>query len=273
MTPPHYLRTSPHCRSSSSKRSTFGHIWRLTGRTITSVKQTTTRKTSLASCIYASSKMPKGFLVHRKVMCKTIPWRPNSLPLKPDQSGGPQTEHQLQPLNLSKKSNSNDIFNNTNAAAATLVLPTPTIQSLAEGATVLPPSQPVVTATITTNGVANSCNRISDDPINCSVCGKKFSLQRLLNRHVKCHSEVKRYSCAYCCKGFNDTFDPKRHIRTHTGVRPYECSHCEESFTQRCSLESHSLKVHGLAHEFAYKERRPKVSFARVFPARNWISE
>lgn len=132
------------------------------------------------------------------------------------------------------------------------------------------PSQAIVTTTTTTNGQVakntnsqqqdNNGNQISDDPLKCSVCGKKFSLQRLLNRHMKCHSDVKRYSCAYCGKGFNDTFDLKRHIRTHSGVRPYKCSHCEKSFTQRCSLESHSLKVHGLAHRFAYKERRPKVS-------------
>lgn len=52
----------------------------------------------------------------------------------------------------------------------------------------------------------------------CRVCGKKFNLQRLLNRHAKCHSDIKRYLCTLCGKGFNDTFDLKRHTRTHTGV-------------------------------------------------------
>ena len=51
----------------------------------------------------------------------------------------------------------------------------------------------------------------------CKVCKKKFPLQRLLNRHVKCHSAIKRYLCTFCGKGFNDTFDLKRHTRTHTG--------------------------------------------------------
>ncbi|XP_060531336.1 transcriptional regulator ovo isoform X2 [Cylas formicarius] len=93
----------------------------------------------------------------------------------------------------------------------------------------------------------------------CRVCNKTFALQRLLNRHMKCHSDVKRYLCTFCGKGFNDTFDLKRHTRTHTGVRPYKCSLCEKSFTQRCSLESHCLKVHGVQHQYAYKERRTKV--------------
>lgn len=102
-----------------------------------------------------------------------------------------------------------------------------------------------------------------DDPTKfvCRVCSKNFSLQRLLNRHMKCHSDVKRYLCTFCGKGFNDTFDLKRHTRTHTGVRPYKCNLCEKSFTQRCSLESHCLKVHGVQHTYAYKERRTKVSF------------
>jgi len=93
----------------------------------------------------------------------------------------------------------------------------------------------------------------------CRVCGKAFTLQRLLNRHMKCHSDTKRYLCTFCGKGFNDTFDLKRHTRTHTGVRPYKCNLCEKSFTQRCSLESHCLKVHGVAHQYEYKQRRSKV--------------
>ncbi|XP_055910056.1 transcriptional regulator ovo isoform X2 [Eupeodes corollae] len=100
-----------------------------------------------------------------------------------------------------------------------------------------------------------------DDPTKfiCRICSKTFTLQRLLNRHMKCHSEIKRYLCTFCGKGFNDTFDLKRHTRTHTGVRPYKCNLCEKSFTQRCSLESHCLKVHSVQHQYAYKERRAKM--------------
>lgn len=103
--------------------------------------------------------------------------------------------------------------------------------------------------------------RCESDPSRfaCRICGKSFSLQRLLNRHMKCHSDTKRYLCTFCGKGFNDTFDLKRHTRTHTGVRPYKCNLCEKSFTQRCSLESHCLKVHGVTHQYEYKQRRSKV--------------
>ncbi|XP_062612129.1 fez family zinc finger protein 1-like [Saccostrea cucullata] len=93
----------------------------------------------------------------------------------------------------------------------------------------------------------------------CKICSKEFGLQRLLNRHLKCHSDVKRYLCTFCGKGFNDTFDLKRHTRIHTGVKPYSCSECDRSFTQRCSLESHCRKVHNMDVSFAYKQRRNKI--------------
>jgi len=61
--------------------------------------------------------------------------------------------------------------------------------------------------------------RTGENEFRCRICSKAFPLQRLLNRHVKCHSDVKRYLCTTCGKGFNDTFDLKRHTRTHTGMK------------------------------------------------------
>ncbi|KAA3673893.1 ovo, partial [Paragonimus westermani] len=58
--------------------------------------------------------------------------------------------------------------------------------------------------------------QVSANEYVCKACGKRFNLFRLLTRHVKCHSQMRRYLCKYCLKGFNDTFDLKRHTRTHT---------------------------------------------------------
>lgn len=102
-------------------------------------------------------------------------------------------------------------------------------------------------------------SQTEDNKHICRMCNKEFTLQRLLNRHLKCHSEVKRFLCTFCGKGFNDTFDLKRHTRTHTGVRPYKCERCGKAFTQRCSLESHGKKVHGVSDQFVHKQRRTKL--------------
>jgi hypothetical protein len=107
-----------------------------------------------------------------------------------------------------------------------------------------------------------SAFEITNDPENaykCKICHKSFKLQRLMNRHMKNHSNVKRYLCTFCQKGFNDAFDLKRHTRTHTGVRPFRCDQCDRKFTQRCSLESHLNKVHQVELSFRYKERRAKL--------------
>ncbi|KAK1154557.1 hypothetical protein AOXY_G28506, partial [Acipenser oxyrinchus oxyrinchus] len=94
----------------------------------------------------------------------------------------------------------------------------------------------------------------------CPVCNKVFPLQRMLTRHLKCHSSVKKHVCCYCAKGFNDTFDLKRHMRTHTGIRPYGCELCEKAFTQRCSLESHLKKIHGVTQQYAACSGAPRSS-------------
>uniref|UniRef100_UPI00398E841F putative transcription factor Ovo-like 1 isoform X1 n=2 Tax=Pristiophorus japonicus TaxID=55135 RepID=UPI00398E841F len=99
----------------------------------------------------------------------------------------------------------------------------------------------------------------TDSNYSCAFCQKTFQFQRMLNRHMKCHNDIKRHLCNFCGKGFNDTFDLKRHVRTHTGIRPYKCHLCDKAFTQRCSLESHLKKIHGVQQAYAYKERRAKL--------------
>uniref|UniRef100_A0A2K5F3B6 Ovo like zinc finger 3 n=1 Tax=Aotus nancymaae TaxID=37293 RepID=A0A2K5F3B6_AOTNA len=95
--------------------------------------------------------------------------------------------------------------------------------------------------------------------LGCPLCPKAFPLQRMLTRHLKCHSPVRRHLCRCCGKGFHDAFDLKRHMRTHTGIRPFRCSACGKAFTQRCSLEAHLAKVHGQPASYAYRERREKL--------------
>ncbi|KAJ1072811.1 hypothetical protein K5549_012037 [Capra hircus] len=110
------------------------------------------------------------------------------------------------------------------------------------------PSQGTLTATPSSPGT-----------LGCPLCPKAFPLQRMLTRHLKCHSPARRHVCHCCGKGFHDAFDLKRHMRTHTGIRPFRCGACGKAFTQRCSLEAHLAKVHGQPASYAYRERREKL--------------
>ncbi|XP_038851638.1 putative transcription factor Ovo-like 1 [Salvelinus namaycush] len=131
--------------------------------------------------------------------------------------------------------------------------PQPPVPEITTTPVSLTTSPTALVSTVTKSGTGAQASFV------CKMCQKVFQYQRMLNRHLKCHSDTKKHLCNHCGKGFNDTFDLKRHVRTHTGVRPYKCSLCDKAFTQRCSLESHMKKIHGVTLQYAYKERRNKL--------------
>ncbi|XP_014679835.1 PREDICTED: protein ovo-like [Priapulus caudatus] len=89
-----------------------------------------------------------------------------------------------------------------------------------------------------------------DNKFLCKICSKVVLLQRLLNTDTNEVPSSFNTIPVY----LRDTLRPR-----DTGVRPYQCGHCEKRFTQRCSLESHARKVHGVQQCYAYKERRSKI--------------
>ncbi|CDQ93429.1 unnamed protein product, partial [Oncorhynchus mykiss] len=186
--------------------------------------------------------------------------------------------------------------------------PQPSIPEITTTPVSLTTSPTALVSTVTKSGTGAQASFV------CKMCQKVFQYQRMLNRHLKCHSDTKRHLCNHCGKGFNDTFDLKRHVRTHTGRThthththtgrthtgrshiqehgqkaeqthqyttptsnhstlptfhsthqpPHSpslhlCSLCDKAFTQRCSLESHMKKIHGVTLQYAYKERRNKL--------------
>ena len=52
------------------------------------------------------------------------------------------------------------------------------------------------------------------------ICGKMFSGNRHLQRHIRKHTEDKPYTCDVCGKGFSQNGNLQTHIRIHTGDRP-----------------------------------------------------
>jgi len=76
--------------------------------------------------------------------------------------------------------------------------------------------------------------------------------------YLSLHWETPSLKVSMSVVGFKDEMFMTSNIFI-AGVRPYKCQQCGKAFTQRCSLESHSRKVHNYNFAFAYKERRRKL--------------
>ncbi|CAL1574044.1 unnamed protein product [Knipowitschia caucasica] len=212
--------------------------------------------------------MPRAFLVKKKRgACGAWQWKePENDNIKKDDLSAPDSSPEETSSGSDNQQVACPVPPQACGAAADIRVPMPAMCSGSESARDWPTLMlrnsyyhPTAMALISRAKSRPHHSSSSSGDFVCQVCHKVFPLQRMLTRHLKCHSLVKRHPCRYCGKGFNDTFDLKRHMRTHTGIRPYKCELCEKAFTQRCSLESHMRKIHGVLQQYAYRQRRSKI--------------
>jgi len=81
-------------------------------------------------------------------------------------------------------------------------------------------------------------------PYVCTVCCKRFTWRRNLNRHSRIHSGVKQddmYSCTQCEKRYSSQHAMSLHMNIHGGM--YKCSECG-----RCCRDSSELAIHRRSH-------------------------
>ncbi|KAJ8333268.1 hypothetical protein SKAU_G00421640 [Synaphobranchus kaupii] len=108
----------------------------------------------------------------------------------------------------------------------------------------------------------------AERPFICTFCGKAFSWNVSLKRHLQSHVEQRQLGCTQCLESFPDQhnlsvhqrnhhkrdrqfycttcgkgFFRKHHLnshqRTHTGERPYSCKYCGKDYKQLSNLISH----------------------------------
>ena len=76
----------------------------------------------------------------------------------------------------------------------------------------------------------------------CPSCNKTFSTHKILKRHVKIHSDDKKYQCSEpeCNFSFTRKDHLNRHMRAHNGEKPFSCNFCKVSFTTKESKDRHT---------------------------------
>ena len=101
-------------------------------------------------------------------------------------------------------------------------------------------------------------NRVSCDsaterqiPKKCIKCAECFDSMLDLKRHmVDSHVDMKKLTCLLCGKSFSKNSGLHRHMFVHIDEKPYRCSKCYRSFRFNDTLTSHMLthngeKLHG----------------------------
>lgn len=82
-------------------------------------------------------------------------------------------------------------------------------------------------------------------PYICSVCGKGFSIQRILREHMRTHGGNK-FKCDKCPKSFALKSHLRMHEQQHTGDTKYKCLECNLSFTKAIEQKLHMTGMHNI---------------------------
>ncbi|XP_023186021.1 uncharacterized protein LOC102232605 [Xiphophorus maculatus] len=78
----------------------------------------------------------------------------------------------------------------------------------------------------------------------CSKCGRRFSNQGNLRRHMKLHMAHQRYFCSLCTKIFSTRSELENHNASHQSNKPFSCKLCEQRFLTRLALCEHYSGEH-----------------------------
>ncbi|KAM4642513.1 uncharacterized protein O3C94_016820 isoform 2-T2 [Discoglossus pictus] len=88
----------------------------------------------------------------------------------------------------------------------------------------------------------------SEEPVECSECGKCCRNKSQLIVHQKIHTIEKPFTCCVCGKCFRWKSHLVQHQRMHTGEKPFACPDCENCYSQKSHLVRHQKFSHGIQY-------------------------
>lgn len=97
----------------------------------------------------------------------------------------------------------------------------------------------------------------------CSKCKRKFATQLALDHHLETASH--HFPCPYCGKVFTWERYLRRHLPTHVNYKSFLCSQCGKSFRTEQYLKAHLL-THSAERPYACQVRTLKSYFLVYMP-------
>ena len=76
-----------------------------------------------------------------------------------------------------------------------------------------------------------------------------------LNKHSYCC-----FRCTVCGRGFTQQIDLQRHLTRHTGEKPFKCHLCKAQFIRADNLRKHCKDAHYVNIEEPIRKRRRKAT-------------
>ena len=84
----------------------------------------------------------------------------------------------------------------------------------------------------------------TERPFECEICGKGFSNERYLQRHLEVHDSTRKFECSVCNKKFKSQKHLTVHDKIHRQAYTAQCEYCDAKFVQRQNLKPHIKKHH-----------------------------